>query len=81
MGKITEEQKKIIKRFSCERLSSREENKRLIKKFSNDKGRSLVEYLQHLAWDEDIECKVAYYLIKSPDNEIAMFFSLKCGVG
>lgn len=79
MGKITEEQKKIIKSFSCERLSSREENKRLIKKFSNDKGRSLVEYLQHLAWDEDIECKVAYYLIKSPDNEIAMFFSLKCG--
>lgn len=79
MGKITEEQKKIIESFSCERLSSKKENKDLIKQFISDKGRSLVGYLQHLAWDEDIECKTAYYLIKSPDNEIAMFFSLKCG--
>lgn len=79
MGKITEGQKKIIESFSCERLSSKKENKELIKKFSSGKGRSLVGYLQHLAWDEDIECNTAYYLIKSPDNEIAMFFSLKCG--
>lgn len=79
MGKITEEQKKIIESFSCERLSSKKENKDLIKRFTSDKGRSLVGYLQHLAWDEDIECKTAYYLIKSPDDEIAMFFSLKCG--
>lgn len=39
----------------------------------------MVEYLQRLAWDEDNEGKTAFYLIKSPDDEVAMFFSLKCG--
>lgn len=53
MGKITDEQKKIIESFSCERLTNKQENKELIKSFQNDKGRSLVRYLQRLAWDED----------------------------
>ncbi len=79
MGKITDEQKQILESFSCERLSHEQENKKLIKRFENVKGRSLVSYLKSLAWDEDVECKTAYYLIKSPDNEIALFFSLKCG--
>lgn len=79
MGKITNEQKQIIESFTCERLSKKEENKELIKNFRSHKGRSLVDYLQNLAWDEDVECKTAYYIIKSPDHDIAMFFSLKCG--
>lgn len=61
------------------RLSHEQENKKLLKRFENVKGRFLVSYLKSLAWDEDVECKTAYYLIKSPDNEIALFFSLKCG--
>ncbi len=79
MGKITDEQKKIIKSFSCERLTKKQENKDLIKSFQSERGRSLVSYLQNWAWDEDTEGKTIYYLIKSPDNEIALFFSLKCG--
>lgn len=79
MGKITDEQKRIIEKFSCERLSSNPENKDLIKSFVSEKGSLLVDYLQNLAWDEDIQCKTAYYLVKSPENEIALFFSLKCG--
>lgn len=79
MGKITDGQKQIIGRFSCERLSDKQENRNLIKSFKSEKGRSLVSYLQHLAWDEDTECKTAYYLIKYLDNEAALFFSLKCG--
>lgn len=79
MGKITDEQKRIIEKFSCERLSSNPENGDLIKHFASEKGRLLVDYLRNLAWDEDIEGKTAYYLVKSPENEIAVFFSLKCG--
>lgn len=79
MGKITDEQKKIIKSFSCERLTKKQENKDIIKNFQSDKGRSLVWYLNKRAWDEDTEGETAYYLIKSPDNEVALFFSLKCG--
>lgn len=79
MAKITDEQKHIIKSYSCERLSSKSENQELIKIFTSKKGRLLVDYLQKWAWNEDVECKTAYYLIKSSDNEIALFFSLKCG--
>ena len=79
MGKITVEQKQIIEKFSCERLSSNPENKNLIKSFVSKKGSLLVGYLHDYAWDEDIEGKTAYYLVKSPENEIALFFSLKCG--
>ena len=79
MGKIRDEQKQIIESFSCERLSDKQENRNLIKSFKSEKGRSLVSYLQHLAWSEDTECKTAYYLIKYPDGGVALFFSLKCG--
>lgn len=79
MGKITDEQKRIIEKFSCERLSSNPENKNLIKSFVSEKGSLLVDYLHDLAWDEDVEGKTAYYLVKSLENEIALFFSLKCG--
>ena len=36
----------------------------------------LVDYLHELAWDEDVECKTAYYLVKSSENEIALLFLL-----
>ncbi|MDE7313336.1 MAG: hypothetical protein K2N87_17225 [Eubacterium sp.] len=51
----------------------------MIKAFVNDKGYSLVNYLQTFAWKEDLDCHTAYYVIKSPANEIVLFFSLKCG--
>lgn len=79
MGKITDEQKSVIEKFSCERLSSNPDNKNLIRSFVSEKGSLLVDYLHKWAWDEDVECKTAYYLIKSPEDEIALFFSLKCG--
>lgn len=79
MGKITDEQKRVIEKFSCERLSSNPDNKNLIKSFVSEKGSLLVDYLHKWAWDEDTEGEKAFYLIKSPDNEIALFFSLKCG--
>lgn len=79
MGKITDKQLSVIEKFSCERLTSNSENRELIKDFVSEKGSSLVNYLHKYAWDEDIECKTAYYLIKSSENDIALFFSLKCG--
>lgn len=79
MGKITEEQREIIKKFTCERLSCNPMNKELIKTFKNRKGCSLVGYLQKRAWREDVEGTTAYYLIKNPDDDIALYFSLKCG--
>ena len=79
MRMITKEQEGIIKSFTCERLSSNPQNEELIKSFVSNKGQLLVDYLQENAWKEDLSRQTAYYLIKFPGNEIALFFSLKCG--
>lgn len=79
MGRITDDQRKIIESFSCERLSCKQENRELIKNFRNERGQPLVDYLQKFAWDEDMSGKVAHYLIKNEDGEVVLFFSLKCG--
>ena len=79
MGKITDEQREIIDGFSCERLTSRQENEELIKNFSCQRGQGLVRYLREFAWREDLEGTTANYLVKSPEGDIALFFSLKCG--
>lgn len=78
--RITAEQEKILATFECERLSSNDLNFYLIKNFLNKKGQAIVEYFQENAWQEDVNGTTAYYVIKTQDNEIVMFFSLKCGV-
>lgn len=77
--RITEEQKSILDSFRCERLSSDKINKELIRTVVNSKGRALVAYLQALAWDEDVDGKTAFYVIKNSAGDILLFFSLKCG--
>lgn len=76
---ITKEQLDILEQFSCERLSQRPEHKYLLKNSRNEKGSPLVEYLNEKAWEEDENGVTAYYLVKAPDNQVVMFFSLKCG--
>ncbi len=76
---ITKDQIDILEKFSCERLSHNQENKNLIKNFKNEKGELLVNYLNQYAWEEDEKGITAYYLVKDPNNQILMFFSLKCG--
>lgn len=77
---ITKEQIEILDSFSCERLSSNISNRNTINNFYNPKGELLIDYLQKYGWKDDTSGVTAFYLIKSPDNEIIMFFSLKCGV-
>lgn len=77
--KITEEQEKIINSFLCERLTINPENKKKIETFENDRGENIVRYLKERAWEEDLIGKTVYYLIKSEDGDVLLFFSLKCG--
>lgn len=76
---ITEEQKRIIDSLVCERLSSNQQNIRDIDAFFNSKNPRLVERLLNEAYEEDIEGKTAYYLIKDTEGHILFYFSLKCG--
>ena len=82
---LTKEQKDILARFTCQRLSGAEENRALIRAFHLDrKGTSLEAYLHSRAWDEDQRGENAVYLVKyredgSETEEAVMYFSIKCG--
>ncbi len=77
--KITNKQKEILDSLICERLSANNINESLIENFISKKGTSLVNYFQKLGPKEECEGKTAYYIIKTKQNEILMFFSMKCG--
>lgn len=77
--RITEKQKSILNSFVCERLSANAENESLIDSFTSKRGESLVAYFKEHGMDEDEEGKTAYYVIKTKEQEVLMFFSLKCG--
>lgn len=77
--RITTEQEKILDNLICERLSSDAINETLIQSFESKRGSSLVSYFKRLGLKEDIEGTTTYYVIKTRNNEVLMFFSLKCG--
>lgn len=77
--RITKEQEAILKGFKCERLSSNVENEKIIQSFYSKRGKSLVSYFKEHGMKEDKANTTAYYVIKTKENEVLMFFSLKCG--
>lgn len=77
--RITSEQKKILDDFICERLSADVSNKALINTFVSKRGSSLVNYFKKFGLKEEQDGKTAYYVIKTKQNEMLMFFSMKCG--
>lgn len=77
--RITAEQKNLLDSFKCERLSANAVNEELIKSFTSRRGSSLVSYFMRFGLQEDTTGKTTYYVIKNEENEVMMFFSLKCG--
>lgn len=77
--RITNEQKKVLDDFICERLSADASNEGLIHTFVSKRGSSLVNYFKKYALEEEQDGKTAYYVIKTRQNEMLMFFSMKCG--
>ena len=77
--RITTEQENLLDSFKCERLSANAVNEELIKSFTSKRGSSLVSYFKRFGLQEDITGKTTYYVIKNAENEVLMFFSLKCG--
>lgn len=77
--RITEEQERILRSFTCERLSFSEKNKKIINQFKSTRGESLVEYLLQDGWNEDSNGENAFYLIKDESGFPYLYFSLKCG--
>lgn len=76
---ITKEQNELLDSFKCERFSTDAANAEMIKSFTSERGASLVSYFMNFGMKEDIQGTTTYYIIKDAQNEIMMFFSLKCG--
>jgi len=78
--KISESQLAILESYHCERLSENSDNFTLISNFYNSKNNSLVDTLQGEAYSDDENNRLAYYVIKDTEDNIMLFFSLKCGL-
>ncbi len=79
----TEEKRNYFREFECELLTSNPNNKELIKGFVSKKAKNKLEsYIkdEDKAWAEDIDGETRVYLIKDKSGNIALFFSVKCGL-
>lgn len=80
MTGITQRQRDILDSFKVVRLTSSEEDLRIVGTFSNSKNETLSNKIQSdEAFDENEKGSLAYYLVKSPDDRLLFYFSLKCG--
>lgn len=79
MDAINAKQLEWIEGLRCERLSDNPDNEDIILSFAN-KWDSLVKHLHEDAWREDTENDSVHYLVKSKENEVLLYFSLRCGL-
>lgn len=77
--KITKEQEAILNELVCERLRDNQDSCELIQNFQSERGALIVEYLKQYGLQEDSEGNTAFYIVRTKQNEVLMFFSLKCG--
>ena len=78
---ITKEREYFAKKFRCEVLTSCMDNKTAIQGFgANDLGKNLEQYLKCEAWAIDQEGETRVYIVKDENDQIALFFSIKCGL-
>lgn len=77
--RITDEQKGILDELICERLRDNPNSSTLIQNFENKRGTLIVDYLKQHGMKEDMEGSTAFYIVRNKNNDVLMFFSLKCG--
>lgn len=77
--KITKQQEAYLNSLICQRIKEDPENARLAKSFINERNPNLPRDLR-CSLEDDKQGKVAYYIIKTAQQEPLLFFSLKCGI-
>lgn len=78
--RITREQRAYLDTLVCERISSNKDNREFVQKFMNHRNPGL-SYALKAGWNTDARDKVAYYIVREPQEggEPLFFFSLRCG--
>lgn len=78
-----EERRKYFGGFTYEVLTAHQDNKEKLKQFVSKKANNQLEsYIkdEDKAWKEDSDGETRVYLVKDELGEIALFFSIKCGL-
>ena len=80
-SRITQAQEAVLARYTCERLTADPRNRMAATNFFCSRNPHLAHQLQCDAWYEDRESRpTVYYVVKNAQGQIAMYFSLRCGV-
>lgn len=77
--RITKKQESILNNLICERLKDNPQSIELISGFESERGALIVDYLKQCGLEEDSEGSTAFYIVRTSDNVVLSFFSLKCG--
>ena len=77
---MNQNQRGILDKLHCIRISSHPNAMRLVETFHNPKNEILVDYIQGNAYDEDLSGKAACYIILDSDEDILCYFVLKTGL-
>lgn len=77
---INQNQRNILNKLLCVRVSNHPDAIRLVETFSNPQNEVLVNYIQGNAFKEDESGRAACYIILDNDNDILCYFALKSGL-
>lgn len=77
--RITEKQRAFLDGLVCQRLTAERKNRDQVPNFINQRSRVLTEFFLDEAWDRDEGRNGAIYIIKNPQNQILLYFGLRCG--
>lgn len=80
MNPINQDQKKILDSLIVERLRDNVDNAALTRTFNNVKNDTLTQVIQDdVTRYKDASGFTAYYVVKTQNGELLLYFSLKCG--
>lgn len=76
---ITQEQISKLDSLVVERIRDNVDNITLVRTFDNKQNKNLTRILHNRATTKDASGETAYYLVKTKQGEVLLYFSLKCG--
>ena len=80
-SRITPAQLAVLEQYTCQRLTAERGNREKTMGFFCSRNPSLACTLRDEAWYEDREGRpTVYYIVKNPQGQIVLYFSLKGGV-
>lgn len=80
MSPLTQDQKKVLDSLIVERLRDNVDNAALVRTFNNVQNETLTHVIRNESTQyKDASGVTAYYVVKTQNGDLLLYFSLKCG--